>query len=373
MAVELSPEEKRRVYEEEKARLETEEKLAREKGRAADETSTGLNPDVEALLCYLGWWVTGLIFFILEQKNPRSRFHAAQSLVFFGAVTVVAILIGWIPVVGGIFAAIVVIIGFIFWIVLMVKAYQGEHYTLPVAGEIAERMAAPAGRSHDYYYHPPSKPPSPAAASSPAEAESAKATAAPAIAGTPPSIMEELDRQEVRRAAREARRHRRERREARIAGGAFAIAWFIVLFFVLNFLYQYIGYWNAQTANGVVTWTHHSIFTGDVTGWLPLLNVTLAVAIAGHFFLMFLENGLVRRSIRIVMQALGLAAGVSLLFIYPFNFSVIPDSTAAAVTQLVVTVVLVLIAIGLGISLIARVIGLLVRAARSLSRDREAD
>jgi uncharacterized membrane protein len=349
MAVELSPEEKRRVYEEEKARLETEEKLAREKGRAADETSTGLNPDVEALLCYLGWWVTGLIFFILEQKNPRSRFHAAQSLVFFGAVTVVAILIGWIPVVGGIFAAIVVIIGFIFWIILMVKAYQGEHYMLPVAGEIAERMVGPAGRATDYYDTPPPPPSAPAAAP------------------------EAPDRRAARRAEREARRYRRERREARIAGGAAAIAWFIVLFFVLNFLYQYIGYWNAQTANGVVTWTHHSIFTGDITGWLPLLNVTLAVAIVGHFFMMFLENGLVRRSIRVVMQALGLATVVSLLFIYPFNFSVISDSTAAAVTQLVVTVVLVLIAIGLGISLIARVIGLLVRAARSLSRDREAD
>jgi uncharacterized membrane protein len=361
--MELSPEEKRRVYEEEKARVEAEEKLEREKGHSAYDTSTGLDPNVEALLCYLGWWVTGLIFFILEQKNPRARFHAAQSLVFFGAVTVISIFIGWIPVVGGIFSVIVIVIGFIFWIILMVKAYQGEHYMLPAVGEIAERMVAPAGQAPDYYDTPPPPPPAPAAAPPPT---AASAEARPAAPVAP-------DRHEVRRTEREARMYRRERREARIAGGAMAIAWFIVLFFVLNYLYQYIGYWNAQTANGVVTWTHRSIFTGEITRWLPILNVTLAVAVVGHFFLMFLENGLVRRSIRIVMKALGLATVISLLTIYPFDFSVIPDSTGAAAAQLAVTVILVVVAIGLVISLIARVIGLLVHAARSLSHDREAD
>lgn len=152
-----------------------------------------------------------------------------------------------------------------------------------------------------------------------------------------------------------------------------AIAWFIVLLLFFNFFYQYAAYYTAQTVNGVVTWTRHPFFTGDISRWLPILNVTLVVAIIGHFFLMFVDNFYVRRSIRIVMTALGLATVVALLAVYPFDFTIIPDSTAAAATQIAVTVALILIAVGFGISLIVRVISLLIDAARALSGPHETD
>jgi uncharacterized membrane protein len=347
--MELSPEERKRIYEEEKARIEAEARQRRETGGPIHDTSTGLNPNVEALLCYLGWWVTGLIFLILEQKNQWVRFHAAQSLIFFGAVTVATVLIGWIPFVGSVFAYIITIIGFIFWIVMMVKAYQGEHYMLPVAGEIAERMVAPAGAAADYRYTPAPPP------------------TAPGANEIPPARPEELDR----RARRQAEKNRRQRREARIAGSAIAIAWFIVLIIFFNFFHQYAAYYTAETVNGVVTWTRHPFFAGEISRWLPVLNVTLIVAIIGHFGLMFLENKLLRQTMRIVMDALGLATVVTLLTVYPFDFSVIPDSTAAAATQVSVTVVLIVIAVAFGISLLVRIIKLLIGAARTLAGPQE--
>ena len=102
----LSPEERKRIYEEEKARLEAAERFERERRGPEDETSTGLAPNVQALLCYLGWWVTGLIFFFVEKKNNWCRFHAAQSIVFFGALTVVSIILGSIPFVGPFFSVV---------------------------------------------------------------------------------------------------------------------------------------------------------------------------------------------------------------------------------------------------------------------------
>ena len=83
--------------------------------------------------------VAGLIFFLLEKENKYIRFHAMQSIVVFGALTVASIVLGFIPVVGWVLGTILGIGGFVLWILLMVKAYQGEKFKLPIAGDIAEK------------------------------------------------------------------------------------------------------------------------------------------------------------------------------------------------------------------------------------------
>jgi uncharacterized membrane protein len=67
-----------------------------------------------------------------------------QSIITFGAFTLLSIILSifsWIPYIGILFWILNIIIGilaFVLWIVLMVKAYQGEKYKLPVAGDMAE-------------------------------------------------------------------------------------------------------------------------------------------------------------------------------------------------------------------------------------------
>jgi uncharacterized membrane protein len=108
-------------------------------------TSTGLEPNVAGLLCYILGWLTGLIFFLLEKENEFVRFHAKQSIVVFGAVSAVSILLfilGWIPYIGVLFFVLNVLVGIlslVLWVMLMVKAYQGERYKLPWAGDFAEK------------------------------------------------------------------------------------------------------------------------------------------------------------------------------------------------------------------------------------------
>src|SRR5262245_24006057 len=101
-------------------------------------TSTGIETKVEALLCYLGGWVTGLIFFLIEKDNKFVRFHAMQSIIAFGALTVLEIAFSTMP----FFNRLISLVHLLFlgvWIVCMVKAYQGERFKLPVAGDAAEK------------------------------------------------------------------------------------------------------------------------------------------------------------------------------------------------------------------------------------------
>jgi uncharacterized membrane protein len=110
--------------------------MAENKGKEG----TGLEPNVAGLLCYVLGWVTGLIFLLLE-KDKFVRFHAIQSIIVFGAISVAYFIIFWIPFIGWVIGWILWAFAFILWIVLMVKAYQGAKYKLPIAGDIAAKSA----------------------------------------------------------------------------------------------------------------------------------------------------------------------------------------------------------------------------------------
>src|ERR1039457_6814370 len=53
----------------------------------------GMAENVAGLLCYVLGWVTGIIFFLID-KRPFVRFHAAQSIVVFGGLHVISIVVG---------------------------------------------------------------------------------------------------------------------------------------------------------------------------------------------------------------------------------------------------------------------------------------
>jgi uncharacterized membrane protein len=116
---------------------------------APKQTSTGLEPNLAGALSYLCGWVTGLVFYLMEKENNFVRFHAMQSIIVSAAFTVLFIacaILGNIPVIGWLFYLVgypvVGLVSFIVWILLMVKAYQGERYRLPVVGELAEKHSA---------------------------------------------------------------------------------------------------------------------------------------------------------------------------------------------------------------------------------------
>ena len=338
----LSPEDKKRIYEEEKARIEAREKIEREKLTAPAGTSTGLSPNVAGLLCYVAGWVSGIIFLVLEQRNKFVRFHAAQSIVTFGTITVAGIVLGLIPMVGVAFSSIIGIIGFIVWIIMMVKASNGEWYKLPWAGDVAEKMVASSGVTGEYSEPPPSEPT--------AESESAAPTPPP-TADSGKRIGDKIDA------------HFRSR-GGRITASAFAIAWSIALLIFFNFFNQYVAYYHSETVGGITTWTRYPFFTQDINLWLPILTATLIISIIGHIILIILDRYMLREMIHIVINAFALWTVLTLLTVFPFDFSVIPSTSAADATYLGVRIFLIFISVGIGIAILVSVIKLIVNVVR---------
>ena len=111
-------------------------------------TSLGIEENIEGALCYLLGWITGVVFYFVEDKNKLVRFHAMQSILVFLPLMIIA----WVF--GGFFGLfmfwtgsyflwmcswIIWAIIIILWLILMLKAYQGEKFKLPIVGDIAER------------------------------------------------------------------------------------------------------------------------------------------------------------------------------------------------------------------------------------------
>jgi uncharacterized membrane protein len=109
----------------------------------------GMSPNVEAGLSYVLTWVTGLIFFFMEKQNRFVRFHAMQSILFFGGLTVINIILSVIggfgvPGIGLLVALIswaVGIVGLVGYIVLLINGFQGKYFKLPIVGDYAEKYA----------------------------------------------------------------------------------------------------------------------------------------------------------------------------------------------------------------------------------------
>jgi len=348
--MELSPDEKKRIYEEEKARIEAREKIEREKLTAPTGTSTGLSPNTAGLLCYVAGWVSGIIFFVLEQKNRFVRFHAAQSIVAFGTITVAGVVLGLIPVVGDAFSTIIGIIGFIVWIIMIVKASNGEWYKLPWAGDVAEKMVASSGVTGEY-----SEPPS----SEPTAESEAAATTPPPTADSGKGIGDKIDAHF-------------KGRTGKITASAFAIAWSIVLLIFFNFFNQYVAYYHSETVDSITTWTRYPFFTEDINLWLPILTATLIITIIGHIILIILDRYVLREMIHIVINAFSLWTVLTLLTVFPFDFSVIPSTTAAEATYLGVSIFLIFISVGVGIAILVRVIKFIVNVVKGTASFEES-
>lgn len=116
-------------------------------------TSTGVDPRLSVLLCYLAWWVSGLVFLVIEQQHRAVRFHAAQSLVLFGGLSLLILLVSlasfsmlfvspaafqvvWMLSYLVWFAAVIL------WLIVMMKTFKGESWRVPFAGDLAARIAS---------------------------------------------------------------------------------------------------------------------------------------------------------------------------------------------------------------------------------------
>jgi len=104
--------------------------------------TTKLEPNIAAALSYLIPPFTGILFWVVEKEDKFVRFHAFQSILFgvasyllwFISASLMALLVGFV------LAPLISVVLFIFYAILMWKAYNNEMYELPVLGSIAKEQ-----------------------------------------------------------------------------------------------------------------------------------------------------------------------------------------------------------------------------------------
>jgi len=95
------------------------------------------NQNVMGAAAYLLGPITGIAFLLIEKDNKFVRFHAMQSTILFGALFVINLGLGFVPLLGWLAGLVLSMAAFVLWIVLMWKAFNGEEYELPYVGKIA--------------------------------------------------------------------------------------------------------------------------------------------------------------------------------------------------------------------------------------------
>jgi uncharacterized membrane protein len=119
----------------------------------ASSNTGGLEENLACALCYALGWLSGVFFLVVDPLNKTIRFHAVQSILF--NVGTIVLWIAWGIVTGIIRAMLPFSLGFVFaplsgllglaflgaWLFLMYKAYNREHFKIPVLGDIAEKHA----------------------------------------------------------------------------------------------------------------------------------------------------------------------------------------------------------------------------------------
>lgn len=110
----------------------------------------GLEPNIAAMLSYLLFgWIGGVIMY-LTQKDREVRFHAAQSILTFGGLTIISWGVGimnafaasaGLVMVGSLISMLIGLLSLGLWIFLSIQGYQLKHTKLPIVGDIAEQWA----------------------------------------------------------------------------------------------------------------------------------------------------------------------------------------------------------------------------------------
>jgi uncharacterized membrane protein len=111
--------------------------MYRQRSSYASPTVLGIDERFERVLCYVLGWITGVIFLVIERRNAAVRRHAYQSIVVFGALSVIWLILtilgglAGIPILGFFLGIGLGILGFILglitlaaWLLFMLLAFM---------------------------------------------------------------------------------------------------------------------------------------------------------------------------------------------------------------------------------------------------------
>jgi hypothetical protein len=124
-----------------------------------------------------------------------------------------------------------------------------------------------------------------------------------------------------------------------------------LIFFV--FFYEYIA-WYSREPDGSVA--RQSLLTDDYFTWLPFPIVASILVIVASIVMIVYTGRRFRQGATLSFNLLGIMVVVALLVIFPLDFSVIPNATAAKVVPIAVRVFFVLLAVFYAVTAVVMVV-----------------
>ena len=118
------------------------------------------------------------------------------------------------------------------------------------------------------------------------------------------------------------------------------------LIFITRF-HEYIAWYTREPGGNV---TRLSVLTADYFTWLPIPITASILAIVAYTIMIVYDNYRFRTAAQIIVQIVGIVVVTSLIFIFPFDFSAIPNATAVEVVPIGLTVFLIFMAGVYGVS-----------------------
>ncbi len=116
-----------------------------------------------------------------------------------------------------------------------------------------------------------------------------------------------------------------------------------------TFFHKYIAWYTTEPDGSV---TRLSMLTDDYFIWLPIPITASILVIVASIAMIIYSKYWFRQAAWMIFCIIGIAVAVSLVSIFPFDFSVIPNATAVDVVPIVVTVFFILLAVFYGITTI---------------------
>jgi len=303
--------------------------------------ATGLKTNVASTLAYLGVWISGIVFVVIETKDRVVRFHAMQSIIVFAGLHLLLLLLA---VLRGFFGSalwngsmmpleltflvlqnLLVAISIALWILLMIKAYREERLVLPLVGELAVwALQRIDGSTMGGEYLPwlPAK-------------------------------------REHRKGRDEDGFHLSDTRAGRVAGSVAAIAWSAFIFIMFNLFPEYVAFYTGAGPDGVNQLLRYPVLTSELPRVLPVLNAALGITIFGHLVALVVDKYPLRETVEILIHVMGLATAVVFLRVFPFDFSQLPFGDVVNAIPTFAVVVLVIAAVANGIEALTRLVRLI--------------
>ena len=99
----------------------------------AKDQTTMKSGDAVYILTYFFTVLSGIIVYLVSSSNSRRRFHALQAILLW----IVAVVLGFIPVLGWLIALLIWLYG----LYIGIEAYNGKDMMVPVLGDWAKGSA----------------------------------------------------------------------------------------------------------------------------------------------------------------------------------------------------------------------------------------